>query len=126
MNNETKTMEAIDPEGYLCSGDVGQVTEDGYLRITGRIKEMLITAGGENVAPVLIEDVRCRRPAAPHRIVSTAGGCLSRLACGAGATPGSAILLSGWPSLDLTLAIHLFVHAPYGRLTGGVLPYCRL
>lgn len=56
MGNEAKTREAIDPEGYLCSGDVGQVTEDGYLRITGRIKEMLITAGGENVAPVLIED----------------------------------------------------------------------
>lgn len=54
--NDAKTKEAIDEEGWLHSGDVGQVDADGYLRITGRIKELLITAGGENVAPVPIED----------------------------------------------------------------------
>ena len=56
LHDEQKTREAIDPEGWLHSGDVGRVDEEGYLRITGRIKEILITAGGENVAPVLIED----------------------------------------------------------------------
>ena len=56
MYNEEATTKTIDPDGWLHSGDIGKVDEDGYLKITGRIKEILITAGGENVAPVLIED----------------------------------------------------------------------
>eukprot|EP00007_Cunea_sp_BSH-02190019_P006257 CAMPEP_0174233484 /NCGR_PEP_ID=MMETSP0417-20130205/3506_1 /TAXON_ID=242541 /ORGANISM="Mayorella sp, Strain BSH-02190019" /LENGTH=700 /DNA_ID=CAMNT_0015311701 /DNA_START=243 /DNA_END=2345 /DNA_ORIENTATION=- len=56
MGNVPKTMESIDPEGYLRSGDVGRVDENGMLWITGRIKELIITAGGENIAPVPIED----------------------------------------------------------------------
>ncbi|XP_077291917.1 very long-chain-fatty-acid--CoA ligase bubblegum-like isoform X2 [Arctopsyche grandis] len=50
-----KTEEAIDEEGWLHSGDVGTTDVNGFLSITGRIKELLITAGGENVAPVAIE-----------------------------------------------------------------------
>jgi long-chain-fatty-acid--CoA ligase ACSBG len=56
MGMEDKTMEAIDEEGYLHSGDIGEFDEDGFMRITGRIKDLIITAGGENIAPVLIED----------------------------------------------------------------------
>lgn len=51
-----KTAETIDSDGWLHSGDVAAVDEHGFWRITGRIKELIITAGGENVAPVLIED----------------------------------------------------------------------
>ena len=51
-----KTAEAIDKEGYLHSGDLGIKDESGYFGITGRIKELIITAGGENVPPVIIED----------------------------------------------------------------------
>ena len=40
----------------LCLGDIGCVDEQGYLKITGRIKELIITAGGENVPPLIIED----------------------------------------------------------------------
>ncbi|KAI5708124.1 hypothetical protein M8J77_016743 [Diaphorina citri] len=52
-----KTESTIDKEGWLHSGDVGKVDEDGFVQITGRIKELLITAGGENVAPVPIEHI---------------------------------------------------------------------
>ncbi|KAJ8735584.1 hypothetical protein PYW07_007204 [Mythimna separata] len=55
LNDEAKTKEAVDDEGWLHSGDIGRVDSNGLLYITGRIKELLITAGGENVAPVLIE-----------------------------------------------------------------------
>lgn len=41
----------------MHSGDVGKLDKNGNLNITGRIKELIITAGGENVAPVLIENI---------------------------------------------------------------------
>jgi long-chain-fatty-acid--CoA ligase ACSBG len=56
MKDERKTAEAIDKEGWLHSGDVGAFTPQGLLKITGRLKELIITAGGENIAPVPIED----------------------------------------------------------------------
>jgi long-chain-fatty-acid--CoA ligase ACSBG len=56
MKGEEKTREAIDPEGWMHSGDVGRFDSNGLLFITGRIKELIIGAGGENIAPVPIED----------------------------------------------------------------------
>lgn len=56
MKMPDKTAETIDAEGWLHSGDVATADNDGFWSITGRIKELIITAGGENVAPVLIED----------------------------------------------------------------------
>lgn len=63
MDMEQKTNEAIDADGYLHSGDIVKMDGDdwhgentGFVFITGRIKELIITAGGENVAPVLIEE----------------------------------------------------------------------
>jgi len=55
LKNEEATRATIDSEGYVHSGDLGKVDEDGFLQITGRIKELIVTAGGENVAPVPIE-----------------------------------------------------------------------
>ncbi|KAL4712632.1 hypothetical protein ACJJTC_007929 [Scirpophaga incertulas] len=52
---EGKTHGTIDEEGWIHSGDIGRVDNNDLLYITGRIKELLITAGGENVAPVPIE-----------------------------------------------------------------------
>ncbi|XP_016053395.1 PREDICTED: long-chain-fatty-acid--CoA ligase ACSBG2 [Miniopterus natalensis] len=56
LERQEETMEAIDEEGWLHSGDLGRMDNQGFLYITGRIKEILITAGGENVPPVPIEN----------------------------------------------------------------------
>lgn len=56
LNMADKTEEALDAEGWLRSGDLGKRDQSGFLFITGRIKELIITAGGENVPPVPIED----------------------------------------------------------------------
>jgi len=53
---EKKTKDAIDVDGWMHSGDKGCVTKDGMYKITGRYKELIIGAGGENIAPVPIED----------------------------------------------------------------------
>jgi long-chain acyl-CoA synthetase len=54
--NEAATKEAFAAEGWLATGDVGELDEEGFLKITGRKKEMIVTAGGKNVAPAVLED----------------------------------------------------------------------
>ena len=53
---EGKTAELIDAEGYVLSGDLGRFDKDGFLFVSGRQKEIIVTGGGENIAPVPIED----------------------------------------------------------------------
>jgi long-chain acyl-CoA synthetase len=53
-NNE-KTAETFTDDGWLCTGDVGKLDDDGYLTITGRMKDIIITAGGKNITPAEIE-----------------------------------------------------------------------
>ena len=55
FKNDEATRETIDAEGWLHSGDVGEIDDSGFLRITDRMKELIITAGGENVPPQVLE-----------------------------------------------------------------------
>lgn len=55
LGNSEESAKTMDDEGYIHSGDIGKLDSDGFLTITGRAKDLLVTSGGENIAPIVVE-----------------------------------------------------------------------
>ena len=62
LNRPDLTADLIDPDGWLHTGDIGKLDDDGFVSVVDRKKELIITAGGENIAPAAIESLLVAHP----------------------------------------------------------------
>ncbi|MEE1296888.1 MAG: AMP-dependent synthetase/ligase [Bifidobacterium sp.] len=67
--NPERTDEVLEPSGWIRTGDLGTIDDDGFLYITGRKKDLIITAGGKNVSPAPMEQAICECPIVSHAVV---------------------------------------------------------
>ena len=68
-NKPELTAEVIDEDGWLHSGDLGEIDDEGFLSITGRKKDIIITAGGKNISPAPMESIIAQCPLVSHAVV---------------------------------------------------------
>ncbi|WP_205324015.1 long-chain fatty acid--CoA ligase [Glycomyces sp. YM15] len=82
-NNDAATAEVLDADGWFSTGDIAEIDDDGYVTITGRKKDIIVTAGGKNVAPGPLEKILDAHPLIAYAIVVGEGrpyiGCLISL-----------------------------------------------
>jgi long-chain acyl-CoA synthetase len=90
-NNPQATAEAI-RDGWLCTGDLGRLDEDGFLSITGRKKELLVLSNGKKVVPNYIEGLLAADPCIDQAVV-----------CGEGRNFLTALIVPHWPNLRSAL-----------------------
>jgi len=67
--NEAATKAAFTEDGFFRTGDIGEIDADGYLKITGRIKDLIITSGGKNISPQNIENALAASPLIEQAVV---------------------------------------------------------
>ncbi|GAA2284703.1 long-chain fatty acid--CoA ligase [Glycomyces scopariae] len=79
-NNDAATAEVLDADGWFKTGDIAEIDDDGYVTITGRKKDIIVTAGGKNVAPAPLEKILDSHPLIAYALVVGEGrpyiGCL--------------------------------------------------
>jgi long-chain acyl-CoA synthetase len=68
-NREEETREALDEDGWFHTGDLGELDDDGFMRITGRMKEIIVTSSGKNITPSNIENRLSEHPKIEHAVV---------------------------------------------------------
>ncbi len=69
LNKPEATAASFEGNGWFKSGDIGEFSRDGFLRITGRIKDIIVTAGGKNVPPQMVESLMLKTPFIDHFVV---------------------------------------------------------
>jgi long-chain acyl-CoA synthetase len=69
FENEAATKEAFTEDGWFCTGDIGEFAESGFLKITDRKKELIVTSGGKNIAPQKLENLLKQIPLVSNALV---------------------------------------------------------